>query len=89
MGHDAADRQRGEPARDERDELPGGHAAAAVLRPLAAGGHGLRRDRGRDRPRDQPQLRRLGAPVRRRRPLPELVDGRGQGRTSTPPPPSS
>ena len=32
VGHDAADRQRGEPAGDERDELPGRDPAAAVLR---------------------------------------------------------
>ena len=32
---------------DERHELPGRHPAAAVLRPRAAGGHGLRRHRRR------------------------------------------
>ena len=51
----------------ERDELPGRDPAAAVLRSRAAGGDGLRRDRRRHRPRDQPQLRRPGRAVRRRR----------------------
>ena len=36
VGDDAADRERGEPAGDERDELPRRHPAAAVLRSQAA-----------------------------------------------------
>ena len=60
MGDDAADRERREPARHERPQLPGRHPAASLLRSEAPHGHGLRRHRRRDRPRDQPQLRRFG-----------------------------
>ena len=45
VGDEPADRQRGEPAGDERAELPGRDPAAALLRSRAAGGDGLRRDR--------------------------------------------
>ena len=38
VGHDPADRQRRQPAGDERDELPRRHPAAALLRPQAARG---------------------------------------------------
>ena len=58
---DAAERERGQPAGVERDELPRRHPSAALLRPRAPGGDGLRRDRRRDRSRDEPQLRRSGA----------------------------
>ena len=47
VGDDAADGERGEPAGDERDELPRRDPAAALLRPQAAGGDGLRRHRAR------------------------------------------
>ena len=76
--HDAADGERGEPAGAERAQLPGGHPAAAVLRPDAPRGHELRRHRRGHRPRDQPQLRRPGRAVRRQRP----ARGTG-GRTRT------
>ena len=89
VGDDAADRQRRQPARDERDELPGRHPAAAVLRPRAAGGHGLRRHRRHHRPRDQPQLRRPGRAVRRPGTPEELVDRRGPRALPRPPPQSS
>ena len=36
VGDDPADRQRGQPAGDERAQLPGGHPAAALLRPARA-----------------------------------------------------
>ena len=69
--------QRREPAGHERDELSRGHPAAALLRPPAAGRDGLRRHRRHDRPRDQPQLRRPGRAVRRRRAAAQLVDPGG------------
>ena len=47
VGDDAADRERGEPAGDERDELPGGDPAAALLRSQAPRRDGLRRHRRR------------------------------------------
>ncbi len=77
VGDEPATGQRGEPAGDERAELPGGDPAAAVLRPAARCGAGLRRDRRDDRPRDQPQLRRPGRAVRRQRAAQELVDPGG------------
>ena len=77
VGDEPAARQRGQPAGDERAQLPGGDPAAALLRSGAAGGHGLRRHRRRHRPRDQPQLRRPGRAVRRERAARKLVDEGG------------
>ena len=59
VGDDAPDRECREPARHERPQLPSGHPAAALLRSERPHGHGLRRHRRHDRPRDQPQLRRF------------------------------
>ena len=63
--------------------FPARDPAAAVLRPDAAPAavnYGAHR-RGH-RPRDQPQLRRQGRAVRRRRPAAQLVDARRTSRTS-------
>ena len=57
VGHEPAAGQCREPARDECAELPCRDPAAAVLRPQARPGYGLRRHRRHDRARDQPQLR--------------------------------
>ena len=84
MVHDAADRQRLLQPVAERDRLPGGDPAAAVLRRASAddavnyGG-----DRRGHRPRDQPRLRRPGQPVRRRRQPARLVDRRKIANAST------
>ena len=54
----------------------------AVLRSGARRRRELRRDRRDHRPRDQPQLRRPGQPVRRPGPARQLVDAAGPRRTS-------
>lgn len=77
VGHDAADRERGEPAGDERHELPRRNPAASLLRSEAAAGHGLRRHGGDHRPRGQSQLRQPGRALRRHRTAAQLVDARG------------
>ena len=74
MGHDAADGQRLLQPRHERDRLPRGDPAAAVLRHERRRRRQLRRHRRGDRPRDRPRLRRPGLEVRRRRQHEQLVD---------------
>ena len=63
----------------ERDRVPGGDPAAAVLRRDRRRRDQLRRDRRGHRPRDQPRLRRPGTPLRRQRQSERLV---GAGRTT-------
>ncbi|CAA9421806.1 MAG: Metallopeptidase, partial [uncultured Pseudonocardia sp.] len=77
VADDAADRQRLLPPPDERDRVPGGDPAAAVLRPRGRRRRQLRRHRCGDRSRDRPRLRRPGPPLRRRRHHDRLVDPRG------------
>ncbi len=72
--HAAADGERLLQPRHQRDLLPRGHPAEAVLRPRGGPGRELRRDRRRDRPRDRPRLRRPGLAVRRRRQPQRVVD---------------
>src|SRR3954464_649871 len=57
VGDDAADSERGEPARPERAQLPGSNSPTSVLRPQASDCEGLWRHRLGDRPRGEPQLR--------------------------------
>ena len=63
----AADGQRLLLPAHQRDHLPGGHPAAAVLRSERRRRGELRRHRQRDRPRDRPRLRRPGPALRRHR----------------------
>ena len=77
MGHDPADGERLLQLGVQRDRVPGGDPAAAVLRRERRPGRELRRHRRRDRPRDGPRLRRPGQQVRRRRHPAQLVDRRG------------
>ena len=84
VADDPADGQRLLPPADERDRLPGGDPAAAVLRPGRRRRGQLRRDRRGDRPRDRPRLRRPGLPLRRRRQHDRLVDPGGPGRVRPP-----
>ena len=65
--HDPPDGQRVLQPDDERDRLPGGHPAAAVLPPGGRRRGQLRRDRRGHRPRDRPRIRRPGLAVRRHR----------------------
>ena len=78
MGHDAADGQRLLQPVQQRDRLPGGHPAAAVLRSERRRRGELRRHRRGDRSRDRPRLRRPGPQVRPRRRHAGLVDGQGR-----------
>ena len=64
--------QRGQ----QRDRLPRRDPPASVLRPTGGRRGQLRRDRGRDRARVHPRVRRPGQQVRRLRQPRELVDGR-------------
>ena len=57
--------------------FPAAILQAAVLRRRRRPGAQLRRHRRGHRPRDQPQLRRPGQPVRRARPAGQLVDAGG------------
>ena len=59
--------------RHERDRVPGGDPAAAVLRPRRRRRGQLRRHRRGDRPRDLARFRRPGLAVRRRRQPAQLV----------------
>ena len=65
VADDAADHQRLLQPADQRDRVPGGNPAAAVLRRDCRRRDELRRDRRRHRSRGQPRLRRPGAPLRR------------------------
>jgi putative endopeptidase len=65
VGDDAADGQRLLPADEERDRLPGGHPAAALLRSAGRRRGELRRHRRRHRPRGHARLRRPGSQVGR------------------------
>ena len=78
--HDPADGQRLLQPEHERDRLPGGDPATALLQPRGRRRRQLRRHRRRDRPRDGPRLRRPGLEMGRRRQPRRLVDaGRPQG----------
>ena len=79
VGHDAPDRERLLQRHAERDRVPRRDPAAALLRSQGRSGDQLWRHRRRDRPRDQPRLRRPGPQVQRRRRLEGLVDGGGRG----------
>ena len=79
VAHDPADGQRLLQPRHERDRLPGGDPALAVLRPRGRRRHELRRHRRGHRARDRPRVRRPGQPLRRRRQPRRLVD-RGRPR---------
>ena len=83
LEHDAAHGERVLQRGQQRDRLPGGNPAAAVLRPRRRRRGQLRRDRCRDRPRVHPRLRRPGQQVRRRRQPAQLVDARRTARRST------
>ena len=74
LGHDAAHGQRVLQLGQERDHVPGGHPAAAVLLSGGRRRHQLRRDRRRHRPRDHARLRQLGPQVRREGQPGRLVD---------------
>ena len=66
--------------RNERDHLPGGDPAAAVLRSECRRRRELRRHRRSHRPRNRPRLRRPGPALRRHRRAEGLVDqGRRRG----------
>ena len=67
---------------DERDRVPRGHSAAAVLRSIAGRRGELRIDRRGDRPRDDARLRRSGPPVRQGRQPRRLVDRVGRACSS-------
>ena len=80
MVDDAADGECGQSSAAERAEFSGRDHSAAVFRCECRRRAQLRLD-GRDhRPRDQPQLRRPGQPVRCRGPAGQLVD---EGRLRT------
>ena len=83
VAHDPADGQRLLQPRHERDRLPGGDPALAVLRPRGRRRRELRRHRRGHRPRDRPRLRRPGQPLRRRRQPRRLVDRGRPRRAST------
>jgi predicted metalloendopeptidase len=75
----SADGERGEPADSKRAQFPSRHSGAAVLRSAGERGGALRCGRRHHRPRNQPQLRRSGKPVRCDRTALQLVDAGGSG----------
>ncbi len=75
MDHDAADRQCLLQSTRQRDRFPGRDPAAAFLRHEGRRRGQLRWNRRRDRPRNQPRLRRPGPQVRCPGRIARLVDG--------------
>ena len=77
VGHAAANGQRLLLADEQRDRLPGGDPATAILRLSGRSGLQLRRHRRHDRTRDHARLRPERLPVRRRWQPGQLVDAGG------------
>ncbi|PYP12241.1 MAG: hypothetical protein DMD56_04680 [Gemmatimonadetes bacterium] len=76
VAHDRSHRQRLVQLVLQRHHVPGGDPPGAVLRSRGGRRGELRRHGRRDRPRDDPRLRRSGPPVRRRGQPARLVDPR-------------